>query len=89
KPQFKFPMHNVHFNKTMGIVKNACLFSVLAPTIMYMLYNAPHQRKYRSFYSTYDPIDAFDRMMNGGYIDSFPPGSGPKAKKDKKDKKKK
>ncbi|KAH8281794.1 hypothetical protein KR054_003007, partial [Drosophila jambulina] len=85
-PEFKFPMHDLHFNKTIGIVRKAVVFALLAPTLVFMLHNAPRKRKYSTFYSTYDPIDAFDRMMSGGYIDSFPPGSGPKKKKDKKKK---
>ncbi|KAH8391600.1 hypothetical protein KR200_002755, partial [Drosophila serrata] len=84
-PEFKFPMHNMHFKQSMGILRNACLLALGAPILLYMFHNAPHQRKYTSFYSNYDPLDAFDRMMSGGYINSFPPGSGPK--KDKKDKK--
>ncbi|KAH8240384.1 hypothetical protein KR038_010861, partial [Drosophila bunnanda] len=84
-PSFKFPMHNVHFNQTVGILKTACILSLIAPTLLYMFHNAPLKMKYKSFYSNYDPIESFDRMMSGGYINSFPPGSGPK--KDKKDKK--
>ncbi|KAH8233962.1 hypothetical protein KR032_008278, partial [Drosophila birchii] len=84
-PEFKFPMHDVHFKQTFGIVKKACLLSVIAPILVYICHNSPVQRKYRSFYTNYDPIDSFDRMMSGGYINSFPPGSGPKKDK-KKDK---
>ncbi|KAH8269379.1 hypothetical protein KR018_010754, partial [Drosophila ironensis] len=84
-PEIKFPLHDVHFNKTLGIVRKACFLALLAPTIFYVLHNVPRKRKYQQFYSHYDPLDAFDRMMNGGYMESCPPGSG--GKKDDKDKK--
>lgn len=79
-------MHNVHFKQTIGNVKVACTLALIAPTLLYIFHNAPRKRSYRTFYSSYDPIDAFDRMMNGGYLDSCPPGSG--IKKDDKKKKK-
>lgn len=44
----------------------------------------PRDNKYKYFYSTYDPIDAFDRMQTAGYLTSCP-----KEKKDAKNDKKK
>ncbi|XP_043662678.1 uncharacterized protein LOC122626469 [Drosophila teissieri] len=87
-PEFKFPMHDLHFKQTFRNLKMACTLALMAPLILYTLHNNPRKRKYRNFYSKYDPLDAFDRMMSGGYLASCPPGSGPK-KDDKKDKKKK
>ncbi|EDV31920.1 uncharacterized protein Dana_GF14300, isoform A [Drosophila ananassae] len=89
-PEISFPIHNSHFNKTMANVKVACVLALTAPLLLYAFRNVPHKRKYKYFYSHYDPLDAFDRMMNGGYLESCPPGSGGKKDKDKdKDKKKK
>ncbi|XP_016993534.3 uncharacterized protein COX6CL [Drosophila takahashii] len=87
-PEFKFPMHDMHLKQSFGNIKMACTLALIAPLLLYTFHNIPRKRKYRNFYSNYDPLDAFDRMMSGGYLASCPPGSGPK-KDDKKDKKKK
>ncbi|KAH8413941.1 hypothetical protein KR009_000633, partial [Drosophila setifemur] len=84
-PVIKFPIHNTHFKKCMANVKVACILALVAPVCLYALHNVPRKRKYKNFYSHYDPLDVVDRMINGGYLASCPPGSGPK--KDEKDKK--
>nr|XP_016993534.2 uncharacterized protein LOC108054932 [Drosophila takahashii] len=81
-------MHDMHLKQSFGNIKMACTLALIAPLLLYTFHNIPRKRKYRNFYSNYDPLDAFDRMMSGGYLASCPPGSGPK-KDDKKDKKKK
>ncbi|XP_017115215.1 uncharacterized protein LOC108137811 [Drosophila elegans] len=83
-PEIKFPMHNVHFKQTLGNLKVACTLALAAPLLLYTFRNNARKRKYRNFYSKYDPLDAFDRMMSGGYLSSCPPGSGPKKDKEKK-----
>ncbi|XP_068151595.1 uncharacterized protein COX6CL [Drosophila tropicalis] len=87
KPQFKFPMHDIHLKKSLGNLKVACALALMAPLCFYAIHNLPRKMKYKNFYSNYDPMDAFDRMMNGGYLSSCPPGSGGKKKDDKKKKK--
>ncbi|TDG38941.1 hypothetical protein AWZ03_014637 [Drosophila navojoa] len=83
----KFPMHNTHLRKTLGILRTACYLSILAPLLFYVLHNAPRKMKYQQFYTHYDPLDAFDRMKSGGYFNSCP---AKEEKKEKgKDKKKK
>lgn len=49
----------------------------------------PRKMKYKNFYSSYDPLDAFDRMQSGGYLTSCPKESKSDKKDDKKDDKKK
>ncbi|XP_017151351.1 uncharacterized protein LOC108161574 [Drosophila miranda] len=88
KPVFKFPMHDTHLNKSLRNLKVACVLALVAPICLYVLHNEPRKAKYKTFYSHYDPMDAFERMMSGGYLSSCPPGSGGKKDKDSKDKKK-
>ncbi|KAM8715544.1 hypothetical protein ACLKA7_002575 [Drosophila subpalustris] len=82
--KIKFPLHDTHLKKSLGILRNACILAIIAPLCFYVFHNAPHKSKYKTFYSSYDPIDAFDRMQSGGYLTSCP-----KEKKDSKNEKKK
>ncbi|EDW02858.1 uncharacterized protein LOC6562583 [Drosophila grimshawi] len=90
RPKFKFPMRDIHLNKSLRILKTACILSLVAPFCLYMLSNAPRKLKYKNFYANYDPMDAFDRMQSGGYLASCSNSkSDDKKDKDKdKDKKK-
>ncbi|XP_034489363.1 uncharacterized protein LOC117793181 [Drosophila innubila] len=82
--KIKFPLHDTHLKKSLGILRTACILSLIAPICFYVFHNVPRKNKYKTFYSTYDPIDAFDRMQSGGYL-----ASCPKDKKDSKNDKKK
>ncbi|KAH8273817.1 hypothetical protein KR044_001152 [Drosophila immigrans] len=81
--KIKFPIRDTHLNKTLGVLRNAVILAMLAPLCFYAMNNLPHTKKYKSFYSTYDPMLSIDRMQSGGYLFSCP-----KEKEDKKDKKK-
>ncbi|KAH8373682.1 hypothetical protein KR093_003283, partial [Drosophila rubida] len=80
--KIEFPLHGTHLKKTLAIVRNACLLSLVASLCFHSMYNIQQINHYNRFYSNYDPIDAFDRMQSGGYLSSFP-----KEKEDSKDKK--
>ncbi|EDW63635.2 uncharacterized protein COX6CL isoform X2 [Drosophila virilis] len=89
QPKIKFPIHDTHLKKSLSHVKTACILALLAPFCFYMLHNLPRKMKYKKFYSSYDPLDAFDRMQSGGYLSSCPKESKSDKKDDKKDDKKK
>ncbi|XP_030555367.1 uncharacterized protein LOC115758749 [Drosophila novamexicana] len=89
QPKIKFPIHDTHLKKSLSHVKTACILALLAPLCYYMLHNMPRKMKYKNFYSSYDPLDAFDRMQSGGYLTSCPKESKSDKKDDKKDDKKK
>ncbi|XP_005188954.1 cytochrome c oxidase subunit 6C [Musca domestica] len=69
----KFPMHNVHFYKSMKNVAIAVVLALSASTAFNVLHNMPRKHKYANFYTNYDPMVSFYRMMEGGYLDSCPP----------------
>ncbi|XP_075156769.1 cytochrome c oxidase subunit 6C-like [Haematobia irritans] len=82
KPQF--PMHHCHFYKSVKQICFGLVLSLSASTACYLLHNLPRKQKYANFYSTYDPMASFLRMKEGGYLDSCPPSSTPKALNNKK-----
>ncbi|KAH8404349.1 hypothetical protein KR222_002884, partial [Zaprionus bogoriensis] len=84
--QFKFPMHDVYMKKAITNVKIAVTLSALSALVFYFWNNESRKLAYRTFYSNYDPMDAFDRMRSGGYLDSCPKESKEDKDKDKKDK---
>ncbi|ALC39734.1 CG31644 [Drosophila busckii] len=89
KVSFKFPMHGTHMRKSIGILRKACIWALVAPVVFYFLHNVRRKEIYKSYYSTYDPMDAFDRMQRAGYLDSCPVEDKKEKKDGKKDEKKK
>ncbi|XP_061397290.1 cytochrome c oxidase subunit 6C-1 [Musca vetustissima] len=69
----KFPMHNVHFYKSLQNICIAVVLAFSAASSFNILHNMPRKQKYANFYTNYDPMVSFNRMMAGGYLDSCPP----------------
>ncbi|TMW45716.1 hypothetical protein DOY81_009204 [Sarcophaga bullata] len=84
-PKPKFPMHDMHFYKSLRIVYTACTLTVLSGVMYYYMQYAPLRAAYVDFYTTYDPVASFNRMMKAGYISAVPaPSKGDDKPKDQK-----
>ncbi|XP_073828609.1 cytochrome c oxidase subunit 6C-like [Musca autumnalis] len=71
----EFPMHNVHFYKSLKSICVAVVLALSASTAFNVLHNMPRKHKYANFYTNYDPMASFNRMKEGGYLQSCPPST--------------
>ncbi|XP_018798608.1 PREDICTED: cytochrome c oxidase subunit 6C [Bactrocera latifrons] len=72
--------------RNVGLAVASALFAAMAFNI---LHNKPRKKKYRDFYSNYDPQKSFMRMAEGGYLHGCPPCSLKEDDENDADKKKK
>ncbi|XP_004536453.1 uncharacterized protein LOC101456971 [Ceratitis capitata] len=77
QPPPKLPPQLMHNHRQMAlrnvaVAVGSALFAAMA---FHLLHNKPKKKKYRDFYSNYDPEKSFMRMAEGGYLHSCPPCS--------------
>ncbi|KAI8121697.1 hypothetical protein FF38_06506 [Lucilia cuprina] len=83
-PKPQFPMHDYHLHKSLRTCVTAVGLSMASGLAYYFLHHLPLKAKYKNFYSNYDPMASFNRMMAGGYLSSCPAPSKGSNEKDKK-----